>query len=134
MYLFNGIFTKESVDLRVAEPDLIVKKIDSSLTGILFSQKQSSEDIYEIIDETELAYIVDTLGISEGLWLSYFCWGGALDFVAGIQFKDGLLLPETHLVGDSDQEEIFAELMRNYGIPLGENGYFPPFVRGYWNE
>lgn len=50
MYLFNGIFTHENVDCeKVLTTDFVVKKIDNtSITDILFSDKQSTNDIYEI--------------------------------------------------------------------------------------
>lgn len=141
MYLFNGIFTYDTVDKEnVSTSEFVIREVaGTTLTGILFKQKQTTKDIYENIDQKELDEIIQKLGISDGLWLSYFCWGGSLESVAGIQFKDDQLLQSTYRLSrdigdDTIQEETFKELMNNYNIELEDDGCFPPFRRGYWDD
>jgi hypothetical protein len=76
-------------------------------------------------------------GLNSGLALSYSTWAGPLDHLAGFEVDAAKIVETSRFEADNSPDELsslFGSRMTEYGLPPGENGFFSPFVRGFWAE
>lgn len=137
-YIFSGVFSSQELELPLPKDtaERVVRRIahPQVKSGVLFPA-QIKEHIDRPNQATcDLVANLKNLGISDGLWVYFCCWGGTIDAVAAAKVSHSIIDMNSYsLIEDASDEELSA-LFGAFGIVIDSNGYFEPFVRGYWGD
>lgn len=73
--------------------------------------------------------------VDEALYVLYECWGGTFEHIEGFRFHGGKVVQGSEFNSENEKPDIlYKKEFRNYGIAIGDDGYFEPFGRGYWGS
>ena len=141
MYEFNGVFTRHDCsDLQFDVAAYTVRDLRPhyEFFGIRLVpiRDQAGHDTIELA--TSVKRLIEA-GLSDGLALSYATYGGPVEYIRAFEFVDSEVVPGSEFERtmesvDDGLEAVFEEVLTSYGFVLGRNGFFAPFVRGYWGE
>jgi hypothetical protein len=133
-YEFAGIFAKPSIAQPDSlPPDAVWRVITAPFSGVgvrLPSLAQETPDVYFV------SQLVQQFGLASGDWLyiTYVCWGGAIDFVYGFGSCGGRTFGPVEESAQNAVEEAYTGLMAEFGVSTEDAMRFDPFVRGFWGE
>ena len=137
-YLFSGVFTSQEIEPPYHEDseDMVVRKIahPQLKSGALFAA-QAEEQVDRPNQVThDLIADLKSVGISDGLWVYYCCWGGDIDAVATAKVNNSVIDMNSYSLSENMSYEKLAGLFKKFDIAIGSNGHFEPFVRNYWGK
>jgi len=103
-------------------------------SGVLFANQ--AEEQIDKPDQTtfDLVQHVKKLGITDGLWMYYFCWGGELESVATARVVNSVIDMNSYSLSESMSYIDLFSLFKKFDIKIERSGHFEPFVRNYWGE
>lgn len=103
-------------------------------SGVLFPAQ--AEDQIDRPDQRTCNLVADlkNIGISDGLWVYYCCWGGIIDAVAIAKVKHSVIDMDSYFRSEDARDEDLSALFGKFDIVIDSSGYFEPFVRNYWGE
>ena len=136
-YEFTGFFAAPAIQRPITLPEGTVwRNIETPFVGVGVKLVERDNDA-PLPSQTDVLGLLRQVSLSDAqrwLFLTYVCWSGLIDFVYGMGSRDG------QIFGPAQDDEVdsagplFASLMKQFGVDLGDRIYFAPFVRGYWDE
>ena len=132
-YQFRGVFTRQDpTSLSLADREYTIRDLKPRYP--LWGVRLRDEDV--ALEHAIIQLI--RAGVSSGLVLSYSTWAGPLEHLAGFQVDAAKIVEASRFDADDssdvDLSSLFVTKMAEYGLPLGEGGFFVPFARGFWGE
>jgi hypothetical protein len=137
-YLFSGVLSNDSPvePLPSDSSEIVYRSIEhpNLKSGVLFPQ-QAEEQIETPNQKTEeLVGVASSLGISNGIWVYYMCWGGDVESIAVAKLKNSKIDMDTYRMYEDVTYNDLHGIFLNYGISIEKNGRFEPFVRNFWGD
>ncbi len=137
-YIFSGILSDQEIEAPYPEDseELVVRKIKHTQlkSGVLFAN-QAEEQIDRPNEATfNLIQRLKEIGISDGLWIYYCCWGGDIDCVATAKVNKSRVDMNSYSLSENMSYKDLPELFRKFDINIEKSGHFEPFVRNYWGK
>ena len=137
-YLFSGIFSKQAAT-KPYLPDsniLVFRDVpyNQLQSGALFPSQNEDQIDTPNQDTFELIYSLKELGITEGFWIYYCCWGGKPDVLAAAKFSESKIKIDSYCFRDSMEYADLPKFFNKLGVKIEDNGNFKPFVRNYWGK
>ena len=137
-YIFSGVLTNQEIQSPYPEDseELVIRKIkhDQLKSGALFAN-QAEEQIDRPNEVTaSLIQSLKEIGISDGLWIYYCCWGCDIDCVATAKVNKSQVDMNSYSLSENMSYKDLPELFKKFDIKIENNGHFEPFVRNYWGK
>jgi hypothetical protein len=132
-YRFRGVFTRQDpTSLGLADGEYTIRDLRPRYP--FWGVRLRDENV---AFEQAIIQLIGA-GLSSGLALSYSTWAGPLEHLAGFQVDAARIVEASRFdVDDSsevDLSSLFVSKLTEYGLPLGEDGSFFAFARGFWGE
>lgn len=87
--------------------------------------------VAETEDKNELILKSKKLPSQKYIFMRYYTWGGAIDFVSGFIYQNGNIIKKTIQEGEEKEgEEIFKTFFLHIGHKM-QDTYFKPFERNF---
>jgi hypothetical protein len=131
-YSFAGLFAKPPVPRPHALlAGAVWRDIDAPFEGVGI---RFPEFLGKTPDVAEVAQLAQQLGLAAADWLylTYSCWGGAIEFVYGFGCSGGRAFGPVEESGRDSVVGAFTGLMGAFGVSAQDALRFAPFERGYW--
>jgi len=137
-YIFAGILSNQVFKKQYPEDskELVFRKINHNQvkSGVLFVN-QANEQIDKPNRSTDtLVENLKDIGITDGIWIYYCCWGGDIDCVATAKLNNSTIDTDSYSLIDTISYKDLHKVFSKFGIMIDKTGNFEPFVRNYWGE
>jgi len=138
-YTFEGFFARPQVRRpNFLPPGVEWRTISTPFVGVGV-RLPDADDHFGGSNELPTPMALQDLAAEFGLnaadswiYLTYVCWGGAIDFVHGLGCCKGVPFGP---VAESEHEKVesaYVSLMEKFGVSAESALNFEPFVRGFW--